>query len=49
MGAAGAHGGSSREEEAMAEIQWQRDIDAALAQAKQEHKPVLIDFTAAPA
>ncbi len=32
----------------MAEIQWQRDIDAALAQAKGEDKPVLIDFTAAP-
>ena len=33
----------------MAEIQWQRDIDAALARAEQEHKPIVIDFTAAPA
>ncbi len=33
----------------MAEIQWQRDIDAALAQAQRDDKPVLIDFTAAPA
>jgi len=30
------------------EIQWQRDIDAALRQAKQSGKPLLLDFTAAP-
>ncbi len=33
----------------MAEIHWQRDVDQALAEAKQQHKPVLLDFTAAPA
>ncbi len=32
----------------MAQIEWQRDIDAALAQAKQEKRAGLIDFTAAP-
>jgi hypothetical protein len=30
------------------EIQWLRDADAALAQAKKSGKPVLADFTAAP-
>jgi hypothetical protein len=29
-------------------IEWGRDIDAALEQAKREHRPILIDFTAAP-
>ncbi len=33
----------------MAEIRWQRDVDQALAEAKRQHKPVLVDFTAAPA
>ena len=33
----------------MAEIRWQRDIDQALEEAKREHRPVLVDFTAAPA
>ena len=30
------------------EIQWQRDIDAALRDASQSNRPVLLDFTAAP-
>jgi hypothetical protein len=30
------------------EINWQRDIDAALEQASQAGKPVLLDFSAAP-
>jgi uncharacterized protein YyaL (SSP411 family) len=30
-------------------ITWQRDVDAALARAKAENKPLLLDFTAAPA
>ncbi|HEX9161084.1 MAG TPA: thioredoxin family protein [Thermoanaerobaculia bacterium] len=30
------------------EIQWQSDVDAALAQAKKVGKPLLLDFTAAP-
>jgi thiol:disulfide interchange protein len=30
-------------------ISWQRDVDAALAQAEQEKRPLLLDFTAAPA
>ena len=29
-------------------IQWIRDADAALAQAKKQNKPLLLDFTAAP-
>ena len=29
-------------------IAWTDDVDAALARAKQEKKPLLIDFTAAP-
>jgi|GEM_PF-838866 hypothetical protein len=28
---------------------WQRDVDAALAQASRDNKPLLLDFTAAPA
>jgi hypothetical protein len=28
---------------------WIRDVDAALGQAKSETKPLLIDFSAAPA
>ena len=32
----------------MAEIQWREDVDAALADAKREGHPVLIDFSAAP-
>ena len=30
-------------------IGWQKDVDAALKQASAEHKPILLDFTAAPA
>jgi thiol:disulfide interchange protein len=29
-------------------IDWQHDVDAALQEAEQEHRPVLLDFTAAP-
>jgi thioredoxin-related protein len=29
-------------------ITWGRDVDVALEQAKREHRPILIDFTAAP-
>lgn len=31
------------------EIEWRRDVDAALADAKSANKPLLLDFTAAPA
>jgi hypothetical protein len=27
---------------------WIKDVDAGLAQAKQQNKPVLLDFSAAP-
>jgi len=30
-------------------VNWIRDVDAALEQAKTENKPLLIDFSAAPA
>jgi len=30
-------------------IAWQKDVDAALAEAKRAQKPLLLDFTAAPA
>jgi Thioredoxin-like len=30
-------------------VQWSKDVDAALQQAKQQKKPVLLDFSAAPA
>ena len=30
-------------------IGWQKDVDAALRQASDENKPILLDFTAAPA
>lgn len=30
------------------EIQWRRDVDPALADAKRERKPLLLDFSAAP-
>ncbi len=33
----------------MNEIRWTRDVDAALKEAKSAHKPVLLDFSAAPA
>ena len=30
-------------------VQWNKDADAALAEAKANKKPVLVDFSAAPA
>jgi hypothetical protein len=30
-------------------VQWNKDADAALAEAKAEKKPLLVDFSAAPA
>ena len=30
------------------EIEWRRDIDAALGEAKEGGKPLLLDFSAAP-
>jgi hypothetical protein len=30
-------------------VQWNKDVDTALAEAKAEGKPLLIDFSAAPA
>jgi hypothetical protein len=30
-------------------VQWLKDADAALAQAKTNKKPLLVDFSAAPA
>jgi len=32
----------------MPEIRWQKDVDAALKEAKAVRKPVLLDFSAAP-
>jgi hypothetical protein len=29
-------------------IQWRRDIDKALADAKEQRRPLLLDFSAAP-
>jgi thiol:disulfide interchange protein len=29
-------------------IEWLKDVDAALAEAKRQGKPVLLDYTAAP-
>jgi hypothetical protein len=29
-------------------ISWNKDVDAALAQARQQNKPLLLDFSAAP-
>ncbi|MGH7477535.1 MAG: thioredoxin family protein [Longimicrobiales bacterium] len=29
-------------------IEWRRDVDAALEDAKKQGKPVLLDFSAAP-
>jgi len=36
------------EEDAMGEIRWTKDVDAALKEAKATRKPVLLDFSAAP-
>lgn len=30
-------------------IAWQRDVDTALERARTAHRPILLDFTAAPA
>jgi len=30
-------------------VQWRQDVDAALAEAKANNKPLLLDFSAAPA
>jgi hypothetical protein len=30
------------------DIEWRRDVDAALAEASRTGKPVLLDFSAAP-
>jgi len=30
-------------------VNWEKDADAALAEAKAQNKPLLIDFSAAPA
>ena len=30
------------------DVQWTRDVDAALAQAASARKPLLLDFSAAP-
>lgn len=30
-------------------VQWSKDIDASLAEAKNGNKPILLDFSAAPA
>jgi hypothetical protein len=30
------------------EIDWQRDVDRAIAEAGRTHRPLLLDFTAAP-
>jgi hypothetical protein len=30
-------------------VSWNKDIDSALNQAKAQHKPLLVDFSAAPA
>ncbi len=30
-------------------VDWKKDVDAALAEAKTQNKPLLIDFSAAPA
>ena len=39
---------TTRQENDMA-IEWKKDVDAALAEAKTSGKPLLLDFTAAPA
>jgi hypothetical protein len=39
---------SLEEEDAMSEIHWLRDVDAALNEARTSPKPVLLDFSAAP-
>lgn len=29
-------------------VQWKKDVDAALAEARERNKPLLLDFSAAP-
>ncbi len=29
-------------------VQWKKDVDAALTEAKERNKPLLLDFSAAP-
>jgi hypothetical protein len=41
-------GRSPEDKEADMDITWQRDIDAALREAEQTGRPLLLDFTAAP-
>jgi hypothetical protein len=33
----------------MVAVEWKKDADAALAEAKAQKKPLLVDFSAAPA
>jgi len=37
------------EEEILMAVNWIKDVDTAFAKAKAEHRPVLLDFSAAPA
>jgi hypothetical protein len=30
-------------------VEWSKDVDAALTQAKETHRPLLLDFSAVPA
>lgn len=39
---------SNSKENLMPEIQWLKDADTALVEAKATRKPVLLDFSAAP-
>ena len=32
----------------MSEIKWERDVDAAMAEARAKNLPLLLDFNAAP-
>ncbi len=41
-------GDNARHEETLMTLEWRRDADAALAEAKSESKPLLLDFSAAP-
>jgi hypothetical protein len=35
--------------ESLMAVHWIKDIDSGLSKAKAEHKPILVDFSAAPA
>jgi thiol:disulfide interchange protein len=39
----------SKEPEVFMPVQFTKDVDAAFEQARQQNKPVLLDFSAAPA